>query len=175
MIVASSLHAYLAHPDWANTTADLAKTWGDADIVLCLSGAAGAGRGITGQVRRSFLGALGPAASAEAQDGQPCPWDPPCALDVFCREQMRNSNGDGLPIPYVLTLRRAGPDLMVTLRLFGIASDWAFAAAEALVAGLRDILPWSRMGRPVPQITTRHIQTKAVVAVPTPRSVTVRL
>ena len=42
-------------------------------------------------------------------------------------------------------LDRTGADLVVTLRVFGMANDWFMAAAEAFVAGLSGILPWSRV------------------------------
>jgi len=101
--------------------------------------------GIGAHLRRSFLGAMGAAASAAAQRGEPCSWDPPCAFDVFCREQLRGPRGDGLPKPYVLQVHPDGGDLIVGLRVIGMANDWYMAAAEAMVAGINTILPWSRL------------------------------
>lgn len=56
----------------------------------------------------------------------------------------------------------AGADLLVSLRVFGMANDWFAAAAEAMAIGLRDILPWQRrFGRDVPMISDRkfHVQS----------------
>lgn len=97
--------------------------------------------GFGAHLRRSFLGALNPGASPAVRVGAPCPWDPPCALDVFQREQLR-AGGDGLPKPYVLSWQQKGPALAVTLRVFGIACDWFPAAVEAMTAALHDRLSW---------------------------------
>ena len=135
----------LAAPDRVGSAMALAGAWVDQEVTLTLAGIGPrAPPDLGAHVRRSFLGALGPAASAAARAGAPCPWDPPCALDVFCREQLR-FGGDGLPKPYVLCLTRHGDDLAVTLRVFGMANDWFMAAAEALAAGIAGVLPWARV------------------------------
>lgn len=149
----TGLSATLAAPQPVDL-ATLAEAWYDQDITLTL---VGPGRrappDLAGHLRRSFLGAMGPAASGAARAGLPCTWDPPCALDVFCREQLRLA-GDGLPKPYVLALEPLGEDLLVTLRVFGMANDWAMAAAEALAAGVSGILPWARV---VPGLSTAPV------------------
>jgi hypothetical protein len=143
----------------------LSQGWADLDIGLRLGGI-GQRRAddLGSHLRRSFLGALGPAASPAARAGRPCIWDPPCALDVFCREQLRHA-GDGLPKPFVLALRPQGEDLLVTLRVFGMAIDWGMAAAEGLAAGIAGILPWARvmpgMSGP-PPILDRTIATSSL-------------
>ena len=71
----------------------------------------------------------------------PCPWDPPCALDVLFREQGR-VGPQGIPKPWVLSTDRKGADLLVTLTLFGFASDWSAAATHALVATLSHRVDW---------------------------------
>jgi len=96
-------------------------------------------------LRRSFLGAMGPGASPAARAGKPCDWHPPCALDIFCREQIRSDRGLGLPKPYVIEVTPGADTLRVTLRVFGLAGYWFPAAAEAMVAGITTILPWARL------------------------------
>ncbi|OLS50197.1 hypothetical protein BV379_19190 [Rhodovulum sulfidophilum] len=163
----------LAVPERHGDTAALAAAWADQTVALRLAGAGHAPPEIGAHLRRSFLGAMGRAASPAAEAGRPCDWDPPCALDVFRREQLRGPKGDGLPKPYVLAAWSDGPDLAVTLRIFGMAIDWAMAAAEALVAGIGTILPWGRVlpgagGTPV--IAGREIGLYRIVADPPPNA-----
>lgn len=173
----TGLARWLASPDPVEGPEQLAARWHDAEVTLVLAPVVPLDAGFGAHLRRSFLGALAPGASDAARAGQPCPWDPPCALDLFLREQLR-SGGDGLPKPYVLFWEQEGPALAVTLRVFGTACDWFPAAAEALAAGLTGILPWDRalpgQTRP-PQILTRHMMPTAAVAAPHPGPVTLRL
>lgn len=164
----SRLAQFLTASRSCDTPEALAEAWCDSTVTLRLARAGRIAPKIGPHLRRSFLGALGPAASIEAQNGEPCPWDPPCALDLFCREQMRDTRGNGLPKPYVLWAEADGPDLMVSLRLFGIAGDWALGASEALITGLRDILPWDRLGTHLPAITERHIEAARITSSPPP-------
>ncbi|MBD1206747.1 MAG: hypothetical protein H9533_21810 [Rhodobacteraceae bacterium] len=147
----TGLARWLAEPHSAGSLVDLAAGWRDHDIILTLAPVAPAGTEFGAHLRRSFLGGLAPGASVPARIGQPCPWDPPCALDVFLREQLR-AGGDGLPKPYVLFWHQQARVMEVTLRIFGIACDWAPAAAEGITAGLTSILPWSMAlrGQPAP-------------------------
>ena len=146
--------------------AGLAAAWHDQSLTLRLRGAGRrAPSDIGGHLRRSFLGALGKGASEASRNGQPCDWDPPCALDVFGREQLRGPRGDGLPKPYLLRAWAEGRDLMVTLRIFGMANDWALGAGEALAVGLREILPWSRVMpgmRDSPEIAARDFSVARI-------------
>lgn len=139
----TGLSRWLATPAAASDLPDLARQWRDWECTVVLAPAAAPDPGFGAHLRRSFLGALAPGASPEARAGKPCPWEPPCALDLFLREQLR-TGGDGLPKPYVLFWQRDRQALAVTLRLFGTACDWGPAAAEALVAGLTGILPWTK-------------------------------
>ncbi len=163
----------------AETVADparLAEAWFDQTAIFRLRGAGALDRpGLGGHLRRSFLGALGRGASPEARAGQPCAWDPPCALDVFLREQFRGPGGDGLPKPYVIFTEADGPDLLVSLRVFGMANDWFAAASEAFVAGMREILPWRQFyGQDMPALGGRRLEQVAGLA-PLPDPGAVRL
>ena len=119
--------------------------WRDVTVVLRLQGAGmlAADPAFGGNLRRSLGGALMRSASDQAQARVPCPWQPPCALDVFYREQIR-AGGDGMPKPMVFQMDATGEDLELRLRLFGLAGDWSGAMAEALVVALREILPWAK-------------------------------
>ncbi len=156
----TGLARVLSQPDVVAGAAGLALSWADQTLTLRLRGAGRAPADIGGHLRRSFLGALGPGASPEAQAGRPCCWEPPCALDVFRREQLRGPRGDGLPKPYVIAAWPEGRDLIVTLRVIGMAIDWAMAAFEAMVVGIGSILPWSKLLPELngpPEIASRQI------------------
>ncbi len=154
----SPLHRFLSSPVLVEPQ-ELAARWHDQTATFRLAGAASfQGRAAGAHLRRSFLGALGAGASGDARQGRPCPWEPPCALDVFRREQMRGDRGDGLPKPYVIFTERDAGDLLVSLRVFGRANIWFAAAIEGVCAGMRDILPWQKAARmAAPAITDRRI------------------
>ncbi len=170
----TGLAGVLACPDRVDAEG-LGRAWYDQSFAFRLRGAGRAPADIGGHLRRSFLGALGRGASPAARDNAPCTWDPPCALDVFGREQLRGPRGDGLPKPYVIRAWPHGADLMVEMRVFGMANDWAMVAAEALVVGMREILPWPRLLRTsasVPEIASRKLGLTRLSLPPPPDRVT---
>ncbi|MCC5976416.1 MAG: hypothetical protein JJT81_20550 [Rubellimicrobium sp.] len=136
------LAEWLATPTRVNDLSGIADGWRDLDCRVLLGPTGTADSAFGAHLRRSFLAALAPGASDQARHSKPCPWDPPCALDVFLREQLR-AGGDGLPKPYVLFWDQEGQAMQVTLRIFGTACDWGAAAADALTAALRE-LPWRK-------------------------------
>ncbi len=156
----------------------LAAAWHDRTCVLRLEGAGqGVPADIGGHLRRSFLGALGRGASPEAQASRPCTWEPPCALDVFRREQLRGPKGDGLPKPYLIRAWQRGRDLCVMLRVVGMANDWSMAAVEALTLGIREILPWGRCVRGMsapPLVAGRSIEIHEIAPDAVPERVALR-
>ena len=156
------LASVLASPKFTGSVTDLADAFADQTVLFRLENCRPFAMEEFGtHLRRSFLGALGPAASEAARVGRPCSWDPPCALDVFCREQLRGPRGDGLPKPYVVLCYSDGCDLIVGVRVFGMAIDWFMAASEAMAQGLRMILPWNKVVPSLfepPQITGRWIE-----------------
>lgn len=147
-VATPSLAQWLATPERVGGLSDLAQGWRDLDCCIILANAGPADSGFGAHLRRSFLAALGSGASDAARQGQPCPWDPPCALDVFLREQLR-SGGDGLPKPYTLFWDQERSVMQVTLRIYGIGCNWGPAATEALISAIRD-LPWSKALHCVP-------------------------
>ena len=164
---ATAFALWLSSPVRADELMDVAGGWRDQDVTITLSPIAPVDSGFGAHLRRSFLGAMTPGASSAARAGRPCTWDPPCALDIFLREQLR-VGGDGLPKPYVLFWRQDGQTLTVTLRVFGTACDWAPAAAEGLVAGLGSILPWAKavVGQnDSPQILDRRMNSTGLTEV----------
>ena len=165
---ANSLHRLLASPEGIARPEELTARWHDQTATFRLAGAASFHRaGAGAHLRRSFLGALAPGASSEARRGRPCPWEPPCALDVFRREQMRGERGEGLPKPYVIFTEADGADLLVSLRVFGRANIWFAAAIEGFCAGMRDILPWQKAARMAPPaIMARQVSISRGISAP---------
>lgn len=145
----SALAARLLAPARRVDLVALAAEWFRAVIVVRCR----ASHGLAADVRllNRVRGALGTAltetASAEALAKQPCPWLPPCALDVLYRTQGHITPGLEIPKPYVLQADEDGTDIVLALTLFGFASDWAEAVAEALVRGLRRGLDLAVTGR----------------------------
>jgi hypothetical protein len=138
----TQLAATLARPEFTGSLDVLARAFVDQTVFFRLENCApSAPFEIGAHLRRSFLGALGGGASDAAKANEPCNWGPPCALDVFCREQLRGPRGEGLPKPYVMNWHKEGSDLIIVLRVFGMAVDWFMVAAEAMAAGIRTILP----------------------------------
>jgi len=130
---------------------ELPSRWFHQHIHVTVAGAAAVADdlALTGRIRGAWGQELMRSASPEALADQPCPWDPPCALDALFREQGRLTSRLALPRPYVISARRAeGRDaLIIRLSLFGFATDWSDGAAEALTAALRYGDPL-RLGRP---------------------------
>lgn len=145
----SSLQRFLLDPAETAPLAGLPARFPHALIVLRAPGAARLADdpSAPGKVRGALGEALKPAASAEAVDGRPCPWSPPCALDLLFRTQGRMTRGLEIPKPFTLALDAEGPDLIVSCRLFGLAADWSGQVADALTRGLRGGLRHPAGGR----------------------------
>ena len=121
------------------TLAHLASTWQMARIGVVCTRAADLARvpNTIARIRGAWGRKLAEGASVEAVAKQPCPWPAPCAYDLFFNSFGRVDGRIELPKPFVLSAEAAGGNLVVNLTLFGIASDWAGEAADALVRGLR--------------------------------------
>jgi len=106
-------------------------------LLLCPGAASHAGHpGLPGKLRGALGAELRPGASAPALAGEPCPWLPPCALDVMWRPRGDLRPGYPIPLPWVIAVDAADDDLLVTLRLFGDAADYLSEATEAMIRGL---------------------------------------
>lgn len=97
---------------------------------------------LPGRIRGAFGEVLMEGASENALQGAPCDFDPPSAFEVLFRKQGRMTPGTDFPSPWLLGLDPYRGDLIVRLTLFGMATDWAPAAAEALASALRRV-DWS--------------------------------
>jgi hypothetical protein len=89
--------------------------------------------------------------------------------DVLCREQGR-VGAHGIPKPYVLAAEPRGHDLVVSLTLFGFATDWSAAAAHALVATLQHRIDWRalRPGLFLPRPDIAGVTMHAIEGLPPP-------
>lgn len=141
----SPLALCLANPARTVTPADLAAQWFHQTARVRLAGFRQlADRPeVLNKVRGALGRALMESASVEAVAGRPCPWTPPCALDVFYREQMRIGR-HGLPKPLVLFAERSRLDLVLGCTVFGFACDWSTAVLDRLVAAARTTVEWGR-------------------------------
>lgn len=96
---------------------------------------------LPGWLRGGFGRALMRGASEAAIADRPCPFEPPCALDVLFRSQGRVRRDIDLPPPFVIAVDARGGDAVFHLTVFGFACDWIEAAADAFVAGIRSTAP----------------------------------
>lgn len=135
-------------------------------------------RALLGMVRGALGHALSLSASPQAMAGAPCVFDPPCAYDLFHNEQAQVAPGFALPKPFVLRADVAGPDLRITLRLFGGACDWAAEFRAGLIAGLRgglDLGPVVQGRRTRLPLTVSHVDREAQRLPPLPACQTLTL
>jgi CRISPR-associated endoribonuclease Cas6 len=141
--VSSHVARRLAAPARRLSLATLTESWFEARIVARIAGHGALAHDLRllRRIRGGIGGVLMEAASPDALAGRPCPWNPPCALDILFREQGR-SGAHGIPKPYVLAADRRGQDLLLSMTLFGFAADWASVASHALAATIQHRIDW---------------------------------
>jgi hypothetical protein len=155
----------LATPSRRLTLEALAEEWFGARIRARIPGYGALAHDL--DLLRRIRGGIGEVliegASPEALAGRPCPWDPPCALDILFREQGRRG-AHGIPKPYVLAAERRGRDLVVEMTLFGFAADWTAAATHALLATVQHRIDWrgQRPGLFLPTVSLIEVRVTAV-------------
>jgi hypothetical protein len=121
----------------------LVDDWFQTDITITLGPEAGPALaddpGVTDRIRGALGRALMEGASAASISAELCSWTPPCTHDVLWNPKGSLRRGVEIPKPFRLavgvTAERA---FCVTLSLFGLASEWAEPAAEALVRAFRN-------------------------------------
>ncbi len=114
--------------------------------------------GLLNKVRGAMGEALLAGASPAARERLPCPWNPPCALDILFRQRAIRGVGAGAPPPYTLAVDFAGRQLRVSLSLFGVAAEACAAeVADALVRALRHGLDFEAGRRVALDVTHREI------------------
>lgn len=139
----------LAEPVRRVSLPELAEIWFHDQITCVLPGfgAFAPHLGLLRKLRGALGDALSAGASAAARKRRPCPWEPPCALDIFYREQLRLSGGLGVPKPFVLQADRRGQDLVLRILIFGFACDWTAAIVERLPEVLERRISWRSIVR----------------------------
>lgn len=137
----------------------LAAQWQMARISLRIPQAAAfcSDQNLLGKVRGAWGRALAQSASAAALAGQPCDWAAPCAYDLFFNTHGGILNGVSLPKPFVMATDPDSADLILTITLFGLASNWAGEAAEAMVRALRGGLDLRGDRKQLLDVTDRDI------------------
>lgn len=166
----SPLVARLRAPALALSLEGLAARWFRQEIVVTIDRPErhDAPLPLLNRIRGAFGEGLKHSASAEAIAGLPCAFDPPCALDVLFREQLR-LGGHGLPKPYVLALDLRRRRIDVTLTLFGFACDWAMTARDSLVQALAQRVIWVEGEKPARAVVrSADIVTHESVFLPPP-------
>lgn len=148
--MAGGIAARLLAPARKVVPETLAREWFHQIITARLEGlgALASHPRLLARVRGALGDRLEARASAETIAGAPCPWEPPCALDVFFREQIR-AGRHGLPKPFVLSAEALGRNLLVHATIFGFACDWTMSVRDALAEALRDWLRWRDLARDV--------------------------
>ncbi len=143
------LRLRLAQPWRRWCLADAVEDWHHVRITARCDGGAELARdsAMAARLRGALGRQLTMSASPQALAGAPCPWQPPCALDVLFGQHGKVTGGLEVPKPYVVAVSAVGNDLVAEVTLFGFAGDLAEAAAEALVNGLRHGLNQGEMDR----------------------------
>lgn len=100
-----------------------------------------------------FRGALGhalaPGASPDALADRPCPFQPPCGFALFHGTLDPDGLGPITDRPFTIEADDLDGDLLLTVRLFGMAEGWASEFLAAMVAACRAGLDTGR-GERVP-------------------------
>ena len=157
----------LMNPARRLTLDELVESWFSQRVEVRMPGyGALAGRpDVLRKIRGSWGRALMSGASRQALAGQPCPFSPPCALDVFFREQARNGRY-GIPKPWVIAADKKGHDLVVRLTIFGFATEWSGVASHCLCDALKNRVNWheySSVFLPKAEISAAYILTSEKV------------
>lgn len=130
---------------------------------------------LPGRLRGAWGRQLLRTASRPAQNDRPCPWSPPCAYDPLFRDRPA-LKGLETPKPYVIAVT-PGPDGLICLRLtlFGFATEWLEAAAEAWTLALRGGVGMPDGVQAVLEPLDRRITAhESLPAPPPPAAVTMR-
>ena len=169
-----AIRARLIAPEAEATVEELAACWFAETIELTIEGYGklASDPGLPGRIRGAFGEALMAGASAEALAGKPCIFDPPSAFEVLFRKQGRMTKEYEFPSPWVMGVSAKGSSLLLNLTLFGFASDWMPAAAEALTRAATELTDWKgRTGLFLPPLKltsriTRHTRGVSYPAAP---------
>ena len=90
-----------------------------------------------GKIRGALGEALMETASPAVRAGGRCIWDPPCAYAVLWQPEGELRPGKPMPAPYVIETDAFGNDLVITLKLAGMAGDYLGEVGDALLRALR--------------------------------------
>ena len=141
--------ARLARPETLVRMEDLAGRWFHQVVILetARPRRMDAILDVLGRLRGALGNVLLPLASREAREGRACRYDPPSALDIFFREQLRLSGRHGIPKPFVLAMDAGPRSLVIRLTVFGFACDWTLTMRDALLAAVERV-EWVRNASP---------------------------
>ena len=145
---APSISNRLEFPHYTIKLGDLSVQWFHqvSQVTIASYGFLAGNMDVLSRIRGAWGAELKESASPQALDRKPCPWNPPCALDIFFREQLRLGK-HGIAKPFTLSTENVRGNLVVSLAVFGFACDWMPVADHALKAALRNKVPWARLAR----------------------------
>lgn len=164
----------LTAPAETITFEELALRWNSVDISVRIEGygVLADHEQLLSDLRGSFGRGLMAGASERSLAEQVCDWSPPCANDVFFGpkpEVKVTRHHHAIPKPFILRAEADGPDLVLTISLFGFASQWLGDVRAAMLGAVRERMEWRRLagGRFLPRdlvVSLRQHQISAVAA-----------
>lgn len=183
---------WLSTPEHKIAPSDMGKFWAVQyiEFVVKRPKQHAASMILLNRIRRAWGHELRKAASETGYDAQVCTWEPPCARDIFFREQFRFNARHGLPKPFALSIDLARSTMVIRLALFGAAIDYVYAARETMATALRFGVDWqdgpeSRSDRPklalmdcrisTPKLPFESVPDLATLSFVTPMRVTTDL
>ena len=140
----------LLNPQETLGFAGLSEKWQCLDIALMVKdyGMLATHPALLQKLRGAIGRVLMGAASKDSLDQKVCPWQPPCANDVFFGPKPMiklTRHTHEIPKPFTLSAIQKGRDLWLTVSLFGFAREWASEMRSALVRAVRERINWKAL------------------------------
>ena len=155
-------------PPYAIPLSELAAVWRFENLSVRISGHGALANDLWTLHR--FRGSLGQAlargSSLAALQGHHCPFSPPCGFALF-HGQVDWGGGAQDIRPLVLTADNAGGDLVLGVRLYGLACDWAPEFRAAMIAACGEGLDTDGGPRQTLAVDQAESWPGALPAVPT--------
>lgn len=146
------LDRLLLHPSGREDLRGLMRCWREDRVLFRLPGMAGfaAAPSLLNKVRGAWGAVLLESGSVQVRQRRPCGWKRACAAEIFfgARPLLEVAGQvNEITKPYVLEAGRRGGDLVIVLRIFGLAGDWRREAVMAMAQALRGSVRWRDLAR----------------------------
>ncbi len=159
----------LENPKCIITFTEFAQRWQCLDISIIISGhgCLASAPDLLHMLRGAIGRRLMQGASLESLTQKICPWVPPCANDVFFGPKPEikiTRHTQTIPKPFVLSVKSQKQDLIITISLFGFASEWQADIRTALVGAIRKNIDWQRLAKNtfIPNDLKYQVYTKEI-------------